>query len=270
MSDGNLIGAVRAKRNVGGLRLFETEYAADLTIDPHPHAEPLLSVVLEGGLTERWGRTRADCEAGALTYLPSHEPHSQEYHVDGSRCFLVQFGQPWIKRMTALGLESCSDPLALKGSRANWLADQLYREFRTPDEASDLAVEGLALAMLGELVRADSTREQESHPGWLVRALEMLHGGVGGQVAMADIAAEVDVHPTHLARTFRERFGCTMGEYLRRLRVDAARDEMLTTDQPLATIALSAGFADQAHFTRTFKQETGETPGAWRKARAKR
>lgn len=268
MSVANLVGAVRASRAVNGLQLAETEYAADIAIDPHPHPQPLLCLVLEGALTERWGRSTADCEAGMLTYLPSQEPHGQEYHVDGSRCFLVHFGSSWLHRMAGLGLDAGSAPLSIRGSRANWLADQLYREFRTPDAAATLAVEGLALTMIGELARADAHRERDSRPTWLLRAVEILHARVDTRVVMADIAEEVDVHPTHLARTFRERFGCTMGEYLRRLRVEAAREELLSTDKALASIALASGFADQPHFTRTFKRVTGETPGAWRRARA--
>lgn len=268
MSSDKLIGAVRGSREVNGLFLAETEYAADISIDPHPHSEPLLCVVLEGALTEHWGRSRADCEAGTLTYLPSQEPHEQKYHVDGSRCFLVQFGTPWMDRMAELGLKPGSAPLALQGAKANWLADQMYREFRTPDAAASLAVEGFALAMMSELARAEARRERSPEPGWLVRVVEILHTKMAEPIVMADIAADVEVHPTHLARTFRERFGCTMGEYLRRLRVDAARDELLSTDNSLVSIALAAGFADQSHFTRTFKRVTGETPGAWRRARA--
>lgn len=270
MSSDKLIGAVRASREVNGLFLAETEYAADVSIDPHPHTKPLLCVVLEGALTERWGRSRADCEAGALTYLPSQEPHGQEYHVDGSRCFLVQFGAAWMSRMAELGVTPGPDPLSLRGARANWLADQLYKEFRTPDTAASLAVEGFALAMMGELARGSARRERSPDPGWLVRAVEILHARMKGSVVMADIAEEVDIHPTHLARTFRDRFGCTMGQYLRRLRIDAAREELLSTDKPLAAIALAAGFADQPHFTRAFKRVTGETPGAWRRARGGR
>lgn len=270
MSTGNIIGAVRNSRKVNGLFLAETEYASEIFIEPHPHAEPLCSLVLEGALTERWGRSEVECDAGTLTYLPSGEPHDQEYHVDGSRCFLVHFGDQWIRRMRELGVDPSSDPVPLKGAKANWLADQLYREFRSPDAAASLAIEGFALAMLGELARARTHRERSSRPRWLAKAVDILHDRMDGRVNMADIAAEVDVHPTHLSRTFRKRYGCTMGEYLRRLRIEAARAELVASDKSIAAIAIGAGFSDQAHFTRAFKRATGETPGAWRRAQSRR
>jgi AraC family transcriptional regulator len=83
------------------------------------------------------------------------------------------------------------------------------------------------------------------------------------------LASAVGVHPVHLARSFREAHGASVGEYLRRLRVEFAQREVLRTDAPLSEIALSAGFCDQSHFGRTFKRHTGVTPAQARAARAR-
>jgi AraC family transcriptional regulator len=72
------------------------------------------------------------------------------------------------------------------------------------------------------------------------------------------------VHPAHLAREFRRRRHCTIGGYVRRLRVEFACRELSSTDAPLAEIALAAGFSHQSHLTRTFKELTGMTPAKFR------
>ena len=72
------------------------------------------------------------------------------------------------------------------------------------------------------------------------------------------------MHPVHLARQFRASQGCTVGEYIRRVRVGFARRELVMTDKPIAEIALSAGFFDQSQLTKTFKRVTGRTPAAYR------
>src|SRR5262249_21772677 len=74
------------------------------------------------------------------------------------------------------------------------------------------------------------------------------------------VAAAVGIHPVHLARVFRYHFGATLGDYVRRLRVEFAARQLITTEETLAGIALAAGFSDQSHFTRTFKRQTGMTP----------
>jgi len=66
-----------------------------------------------------------------------------------------------------------------------------------------------------------------------------------------------------MIRSFRKATGLPPHAYLRQLRVERAR-ELLFRRMPLAEVALAAGFADQAHFTRTFKQITGTTPGRYR------
>lgn len=85
-------------------------------------------------------------------------------------------------------------------------------------------------------------------------------------MTMAEIAETVGVHPVHLSRTFRQHYGMTMGEYLRRVRVEEAAKALVSTTRPLSDIAYTAGFADQAHFTRVFKNVMGLSPGAYRKA----
>src|SRR5262249_4267028 len=79
------------------------------------------------------------------------------------------------------------------------------------------------------------------------------------------IAAAAGIHPVHLARVFRRHYGCTLGEYVRKLRVDFAARQLIATNERLAGIALAAGFSGQSHFTRAFKRQTGMTPASFRR-----
>ena len=82
---------------------------------------------------------------------------------------------------------------------------------------------------------------------------------------MSQLAQEVGVHPVHVARTFRAAYDLTPGQYLRRLRVDWAAEQIKNTERPLVEIALAAGFADQSHLSRAFKSYLSTTPAAWRR-----
>jgi AraC family transcriptional regulator len=80
------------------------------------------------------------------------------------------------------------------------------------------------------------------------------------------IAADARVHPVHLARVFRQAWGCSPGELLRRRRVERASDLLLRRRMTAAEAAAETGFADQAHMTRAFRAVLGATPRTWLKA----
>ena len=79
---------------------------------------------------------------------------------------------------------------------------------------------------------------------------------------LGDLAREAGVHPMHLTRAFRAHFGCSVGDYQLRLRLDRARVMLLRTDLAIASVAAETGFADQSHLSRHFTRRYGVTPGA--------
>jgi AraC family transcriptional regulator len=189
---------------------------------------------------------------------------SHEFHASGARCFNIIFGSTWLDRLSAVGISLDRSPKDLHQSKAGWLAQHLHQEYLSTDTASVLAIEGLALALVSEITRSAARSERGRKPPWLIRAAEHLHAHALESISLTELAALLGVDPTHLGRTFREHFGCTMSEYVRRLRVDHARRALAESNEPLSAIAMSAGFADQAHFSRVFKQVTGVTPAVYR------
>jgi AraC family transcriptional regulator len=83
--------------------------------------------------------------------------------------------------------------------------------------------------------------------------------------SLEELARAAGVHPVHLARSFRARTGSTVGEFVRRLRINWAMAQLLATDMPLAELSVEAGFSDQSHFTRLFRATLGETPARYRR-----
>jgi AraC-like DNA-binding protein len=132
-------------------------------------------------------------------------------------------------------------------------------------EAAEVEIETVALEMVACLVRNPSPPKRA--PRWLPRAEELLRANLGNPVGLRDVAAEVGVHPVYCARAFRRAVGCTVTEYLRALRLLEAGRLILGERQGLAEVALSAGFADQAHFTRTCSRDLGFTPGRLQRMR---
>lgn len=132
------------------------------------------------------------------------------------------------------------------------------------DALSPLIVEGLLLEMVGEASRQPAPVLGARHPRWLLQAQDLLREGFAQHLTLEEIARAVGVHRVHLAQAFHKHFHCTVGEYIRELRIDYACRQLATSSMSLVEIALAAGFADQSHFTRTFKQGKGMSPSQYR------
>lgn len=101
------------------------------------------------------------------------------------------------------------------------------------------------------------------------RASEVLLARIGRHVPIAELAAACRLSVSHFVRAFRQSTGVPPHQWIVMRRVDLSKDLLIEdATRPLAEIALTCGFADQSHFTRTFARIVGMTPGAWRRCAA--
>ena len=102
----------------------------------------------------------------------------------------------------------------------------------------------------------------------LTPALEHVVANYRRPLAVADLARRAGLSASQLQREFRRLFGMTVGDYILRLRLLMARRRLRGTTDAVGRIATDCGFYDQAHFTRAFKQHTGQTPLEYRRGPA--
>jgi AraC family transcriptional regulator len=194
---------------------------------------------------------------------PAGELHAQYFNHTAVQLFRVEVNQARLEHVSQinLGLECCD----FRGGQAVGLAGKLYQELCEPDALSYLAIEGLGLELIATIARQTRSRtETRQPPPWLRQAHELIKSRFLEQLTLGDIARIVGVHPVTLAREFRRHYDCTVGDMVRSERIGFACRELLTSEEPLASIAISAGFYDQSHFARTFKKLTGITPAEYR------
>jgi len=154
-------------------------------------------------------------------------------------------------------------PAQVNGLAVTWLANRLYSEFCRGDAASAIAIEGLILELLAEIARDDS-KPRSALPKWLKHATEIVEARFLERLSLAEIASEVGVHYVHLSRQFHKYNRCTIGELIRRRRVQYASHLLAHSETPLAEIALICGFSDQSHLSFLFKRYMGLSPSKFR------
>jgi AraC family transcriptional regulator len=102
-------------------------------------------------------------------------------------------------------------------------------------------------------------------PSWIRSAQELLQDQCTGPLLISDMAQQLGVHPVYFARVFRKVFHCTPGEYRTRCRLNQGMALLGNANLSLSDIALKAGFFDQSHFTRAFRDHLGTPPHTYRK-----
>lgn len=262
---GKLYGKNLKTRQIAGLRLAEVSYPAGYRTPEHSHHLPQLCLVRQGIFTEVYDRKRREVRPLSLITRPAGESHVQRFQQSDVHCLIIEVESGWRERMREHQV-SLERSAVFHGGLSVWLATRLYKEFQLADVASSLAIEGLALEVMADLSRRLPKALGRKPPKSLEQTRELLHTHFSESLTLAEIAGSVGIHPVHLARIFRRYHHCTIGEYVRKLRIESACHEISTTDCQLALIASRNGFYDQSHFSRAFKRMMGITPGQYRAA----
>jgi AraC family transcriptional regulator len=262
---GYLYGQSIRSREVAGFALSERFYPPRFKTPKHSHKRALFCFVMQGDYTERYGGNTRECKSSTLLFHPPDELHAEHFHDGGGHSFIVEIEPAWLERIRQQrGLPEAA--AGFQGGMIELLARRLYQEFINIDEVSDLIIEGLMLEIMGEASRRRSLTSEKSVPSWLEQTKDLLHSDFAKPLRLGDVAHVVGVHPVHLAQTFHKFYRCTVGDYVRRLRIEYACHELASSRTPIVDIALAAGFCDQSHFTRTFKRLTGLVPSQYRDA----
>jgi AraC family transcriptional regulator len=256
-------------------RLIEATYGAGTGLPPHAHVTTSWAFVVSGdfGSTTSTGLRRYS--VNELGLLRAGMIHTNQYGSSGARCLIVENIRvdDATHRVAATLSEAGHYPVY---SAPATIARRVYREFAVGDTAADLVIDGLLAAMVAYAIRMNSQSLQSeigliSDPAtnepWLGRVRDLLHAEFRSKLRMRVLADVAGVHEVHLARAFKRKYGCSPMYYVRRLRFAWAREQLTRTDRPISEIAIEAGFSDQSHFGRHFRNQTGFTPAIYRTAK---
>ncbi|HUP60592.1 MAG TPA: AraC family transcriptional regulator [Thermoanaerobaculia bacterium] len=241
------------------VQLSETRFARGAFLPLHRHDDAYLTFVLSGAYRERAGSETRDCQPRTVVVHPAGDTHEDSF-AQQARCLNAVLAPAFLRRLGAASAVLDRGGVA-GGPQMSLIGGRIAAELRAADASSPIIIEGLLLELFGLLSRCESPART---PAWLTEAHAILGRTFAEKPSLAAIADEVGVHPVHLARAFRQTYGFSVGEHVRALRVAHAR-ERIAAGVPLTTVAAEAGFADQSHFTRTFKRLLGVSPAEYRR-----
>lgn len=253
----------RRSWRTAGLAVSVADYAPNRIMPAHAHDTLGISVVLRGAVEETSGRACERAGVASAVIKPPGTIHANRFGPNGARLLAVEIGED-----RAVGLLDHQATLArwrwVRVLRALGVASRVMLELSAEEQASDAALENVAIDLVAALEDDVQSRSAATPPVWLARVRERLEDEYGQPCRVHELALEAGVHPVHLARRFRRQFGVSVLGYLRGVRVREAVRELADADRPLADIAYHSGFSDQSHLTRVLRAATGLTPLEYR------
>jgi AraC family transcriptional regulator len=200
-------------------------------------------------------------------YHPVGEVHSDQFHERGAREFNIEIIDHRLRNLCERS-RFLEYSVQMHRGKPGWVAARIYSEFRLMDDLSWLAIEGLTIELIAEIARYGAKPLSRKPLPWLSQVEDIIHSRYTERLTLNELARSVGVHPVHVAREFRRRVGCTIGQQIRQLRIEHASRMLAKGNISLAEIALASGFADQSQFTKTFTYLVGMPPSRFRRVKS--
>lgn len=261
LSKGQYLGNITNIRHIDGI------VASAVTADrleigndaPHYHENPIISFILEGDSTERIDRHINERSAGDIRFYRAGELHQVKIKRFPSRNINFELANHFLTRYE---ISEARISLAIeKNPSAKHIILRTYKETVTNDVFTELSVQMLLLGMLEDIEESGNRKK----PKWVASLYELLNDCWNEPLSLQRLSLVLKVHPVTISKYFTKYSSVTLGEYMRRLRINNSLSLIKNSRFSLTEIASHCGFSDQSHFTRNFKELTGFLPKDFRK-----
>jgi AraC-like DNA-binding protein len=147
------------------------------------------------------------------------------------------------------------------------LYDALYSwaKYLQNEKHTQQPFENLLLDVFNKYLKTESGSKNKT-PAWAQELKEIIQDHIDTNLSLKEISKGLEINPSYLSREFSKYFeDLSFGDYIRKLRIEKAKELMDSPGYSLTEIAYLTGFSDQSHFTRIFKKHIGQNPSAYRK-----
>ena len=246
--------------------------STDRSFQPrHVHDMYQIGLILRGGGTFDYRGARLSVPAGCLAVVQAGEAHSCFTDEAEGWAYGILYVDPHLLEKTVLELTEAGRLIyfsALVFERADLAKTvlNLFHSFEQP--TTRLERETRLLYTLAKIVQACADdplplQPARQEPKAVSFVKDYLRTHYRDEVTLAELAQLTKLSRFYLHRVFTNTEGLTPFDYQMSIRIAEAKTSLLQGRLP-AEVAVDAGFADQAHFTRTFKKHVGVTPGKYR------
>jgi AraC-like DNA-binding protein len=262
LQTGQFHGQTNKTIHLNGITLTDTEYTHN-KVDWHYHENAYFTFILQGNVIEGNKKEIYNCSAGSSLFHNWQEPHYNIKPEGFTRGFHIELEDTWFDNF-AFDISDLQGSINISNPDIKFLLFKIFKETKISDDASALSIHGLLLKALAQLFYNNKAKENKI-PSWVNKIREILQDEFYKTNTLGDLAKTLNIHPVHLSRYFPKYFDCSLGEYIRKIRVEKSLALLSNIKFSLTEIAFECGFADQSHFGRCFKEIIGINPFVYRK-----
>ena len=261
---------IRCGKAAGGIQLLSAWFAG-AAFARHRHDTYAIGLTDSGVQSFGYRGSLHRSTPGEVVVLHPDEPHDGNAGTEEGFGYRIIYVDPAriAEACEAIAGRPCALPFVRRPVlRSARLARTIEAAFACDPEP--LAVDAVVLQLAEGLMEEADTAATPPRPDVAAvdRARAFLDAANNRVVHSSELEAATGLSRFELARQFRSRLGTSPYRYSLMRRLEFARDG-LAGNQSTANLALAAGFADQAHFTRLFKSTFGLTPARYAALRSR-
>lgn len=259
LSSGKSTGEIVKSLSDNGVILSTAHYPVEeCSLGMHYHENPHICFLLQGGDLENRNNRLYERKTGEVYFYFAGEKHASISRKSISKNINIEFGKTFLNKYDVS--ESQIEKAVKNNLDAKFLILKMQREMWIDDNYCQLTIQTLLL----DLLDCSEILNYGSAPKWVRLLDDLVNDKWNESITLQELSIATKKHPITISKHFRKYFSCTLGEYLRKLKIDKSISLIKNSRMSLTEIALHCGFADQSHFTRNFKQMTGFLPKEFR------
>ncbi|MFN7647178.1 MAG: AraC family transcriptional regulator [Acidobacteriota bacterium] len=206
---------------------------------------------------------RNEVGPGDLAWVNCHHPHAHgAVREDPWEVYWVRVEGPRLEQLAG----KVAGPVVRGVARE--LVEPVYREIFGLVEVGGAGRVHAAVARLLAVIWEAGGGGLAAAPAGLGKVMTRMKLFYFEPLTVAGLAAEAGMSPSHFARRFREVYGTSPIDWLRRERIRQAQRRLGDTEDPVQWIAEQVGYRDRFFFSKDFKRLTGYTPREYRRREA--
>ncbi len=243
-----------------------------MDFQPHLHGCPELVYVSSGSLTVFIDSVEYTLNAGDVAVIFPYAIHSYQSVTlpEETEIYIMICGKPahsaLLKKHAGAHIEDPVAPLTSFHPDVSYIFFALYKELTAPTSSHviDAYFQLLWMRLLPSLTISERSREPASELA--AASLVYLSEHFREPVTLDVLSRELGVCRFYLSRIFSRVLHMGFCEYVNTLRINYAKELLLSTELSVLHIGMQSGFQSQQSFNRVFKELCGITPAAYRKS----